>query len=59
MSSNNFNFTFFVLFILTKVTTEADGKSMSKGGQDMFKRIENSHKPFLAAIHGPALGGQS
>jgi len=30
---------------------------MSSGGQEMMKRIENSKKPFLAAIHGPALGG--
>ena len=30
---------------------------MSRGGQEMFKRIENSQKPFLAAINGPALGG--
>ena len=31
---------------------------MSRGGQEMFKRIENSQKPFLAAINGPALGGE-
>lgn len=43
--------------MINKVNTKSDGKSMSSGGQEMMKRIENSKKPFLAAIHGPALGG--
>jgi 3-hydroxyacyl-CoA dehydrogenase/enoyl-CoA hydratase/3-hydroxybutyryl-CoA epimerase len=31
--------------------------SIAKGGQDMFQRIEDMPVSFVAAIHGPALGG--
>jgi len=43
--------------MINKVTSAEEGAAMSRGGQEMFKRIENSKKPFLAAINGPALGG--
>jgi len=43
--------------MINNVTTAAEGEALSKGGQDMFKRIENSKKKFVAAINGPALGG--
>merc|ERR1712128_7172 len=43
--------------MINQVTTVEEGAAMSTGGQEMFKRIENSKKPFLAAINGPALGG--
>ena len=31
--------------------------AMAKKGQDTFFRIENSHKPIIAAVNGFALGG--
>jgi 3-hydroxyacyl-CoA dehydrogenase/enoyl-CoA hydratase/3-hydroxybutyryl-CoA epimerase len=31
--------------------------TIAKGGQDMFQRIEDMPVTFVAAIHGPALGG--
>jgi enoyl-CoA hydratase len=31
--------------------------SLAKRGQDIFFRIENSHKPIVAAVNGFALGG--
>jgi len=31
--------------------------AMSKRGQDIFLRIENSSKPIVAAVNGFALGG--
>lgn len=34
-----------------------DAERISKGGQDMFQRIEDMKIPVVAAIHGPALGG--
>ncbi|MBT0587522.1 fatty acid oxidation complex subunit alpha FadJ [Alteromonas oceanisediminis] len=34
-----------------------DAEALSKGGQDVFNRIEKMQKTFVAAIHGPALGG--
>merc|ERR1711892_926664 len=43
--------------MINQVTTVEEGAAMSTGGQEMFTRIENSKKPFLAAINGPALGG--
>ena len=44
--------------MINKVTSVEEGAAMSRGGQEMFGRIEKSHKPFLAAINGPALGGK-
>lgn len=37
--------------------TEEATVELSANGQRMFQQIENSHKPFVAAIHGMALGG--
>ncbi|MBL4629803.1 MAG: fatty acid oxidation complex subunit alpha FadJ [Paraglaciecola sp.] len=34
-----------------------DATTIAKGGQDMFQRIEDMSVTFVAAIHGPALGG--
>jgi enoyl-CoA hydratase len=36
---------------------EAEGMAMSKFGQDVFFKIENSPKPVVAAVNGFALGG--
>ena len=33
------------------------GKALAKAGQDVFKSIENCHKPVIAAVNGFALGG--
>ncbi|MGF1671013.1 MAG: enoyl-CoA hydratase/isomerase family protein, partial [Balneolaceae bacterium] len=35
----------------------ASGKKLSKKGQDIFTKIENSGKPVIAAVNGYALGG--
>ena len=45
--------------MINKVTSVEEGAAMSRGGQEMFQRIEKSDKPFLAAINGPALGGKN
>jgi enoyl-CoA hydratase len=37
--------------------TREEGIAMAKKGQDLFFRIENSHKPIIAAVNGFALGG--
>lgn len=34
-----------------------DASALSRQGQEVFDRIEQSDKTFVAAIHGPALGG--
>ncbi|HUC83006.1 MAG TPA: enoyl-CoA hydratase-related protein [Flavisolibacter sp.] len=34
-----------------------EGKALAKKGQDIFFRIENCSKPFVAAVNGFALGG--
>ncbi|MEO5563986.1 MAG: enoyl-CoA hydratase-related protein [Chitinophagaceae bacterium] len=50
-------------FVAGADITEFDGLSkeqsmaMSKKGQDVFFRIENSSKPIIAAVNGFALGG--
>jgi enoyl-CoA hydratase len=36
---------------------KAEGTALSKKGQDVFFRIENSPKPVIAAVNGFALGG--
>src|SRR4051812_12503293 len=33
------------------------GKAMAKAGQDVFRSIETSTKPVIAAVNGFALGG--
>jgi len=35
----------------------AEGKALSKQGQDLFFKIENSTKPIIACVNGFALGG--
>lgn len=37
--------------------TKVDGKRLASRGQDVFNAIENSPKPFIAAVNGFALGG--
>jgi 3-hydroxyacyl-CoA dehydrogenase/enoyl-CoA hydratase/3-hydroxybutyryl-CoA epimerase len=34
-----------------------DASAIAKSGQDVFQKIEDMPIPFVAAIHGPALGG--
>ena len=34
-----------------------EAEAIGKGGQAVFQRIEDMAVPFVAAIHGPALGG--
>jgi 3-hydroxyacyl-CoA dehydrogenase/enoyl-CoA hydratase/3-hydroxybutyryl-CoA epimerase len=43
--------------MLAACETAADATAIAKGGQDMFQRIEDMPVTFVAAIHGPALGG--
>jgi 3-hydroxyacyl-CoA dehydrogenase/enoyl-CoA hydratase/3-hydroxybutyryl-CoA epimerase len=43
--------------MLAACETAEDAKTIAKGGQDMFQRIEDMPVTFVAAIHGPALGG--
>ena len=37
--------------------TQQEAKSMSSAGHDVFNKLENFHKPVIAAINGYALGG--
>lgn len=41
----------------TKLTTPEQAKTFIVKGQSTFTKIENSPKPFIAAINGVALGG--
>ncbi|MBC3766727.1 fatty acid oxidation complex subunit alpha FadJ [Neptunicella marina] len=43
--------------MLAACTTADEAEALSRGGQQVMQRIENSRIPFVAAIHGPALGG--
>lgn len=43
--------------MLAACQSAEDAERISKGGQDMFQRIEDMKIPVIAAIHGPALGG--
>lgn len=43
--------------MIQRAGTEEDTTRLAADGQKMFNDIENSHKPFVAAIHGMALGG--
>lgn len=43
--------------MLAACKTAEEAEQLSKGGQEMFDRMENFNIPFVAAIHGPALGG--
>ena len=43
--------------MLDACTTAEEAQALAKGGQDIFDRIEKMRATFVAAIHGPALGG--
>ena len=43
--------------MLADCNSAEDAEAIAKGGQDIFNRIENMRPTFVAAIHGPALGG--
>ena len=43
--------------MLDACSTAEEAMALAKGGQDIFNRIENMRQTFVAAIHGPALGG--
>ena len=43
--------------MLAACETAEDATTIAKGGQNMFQRIEDMPVTFVAAIHGPALGG--
>jgi 3-hydroxyacyl-CoA dehydrogenase/enoyl-CoA hydratase/3-hydroxybutyryl-CoA epimerase len=42
---------------LIAIATAEEGRSISRFGQHLLDRIAKGNKPFVAAIHGPALGG--
>ncbi len=42
---------------LRHVTTPREGEALSRGGQQLLNRLAAMPKPFIAAIHGAALGG--
>ncbi len=42
---------------LIAVRNVEEGSALSRDGQRLLERIARSRKPFVAAIHGPALGG--
>ena len=43
--------------MLAQCESANDAETIARGGQDVFNRIENMRATFVAAIHGPALGG--
>lgn len=43
--------------MLDACSTAAEVEAISKGGHQTFNRMQNMRIPFVAAIHGPALGG--
>lgn len=43
--------------MIEKCKTVEEVRAISKNGQNMFQRIENSRKPIVAAINGSCLGG--
>lgn len=43
--------------MLASCTTAAEAEKLSTDGQVLFERMEKMRVPFVAAIHGPALGG--
>lgn len=45
------------LDMLKSVRTASDAEALSREGHRGFARIAASKKPFVAAVHGPALGG--
>ena len=43
--------------MLAACNTAEDAQKIAAGGQEVFDRIEKMRATFVAAIHGPALGG--
>lgn len=43
--------------MLSECKTVEDAQRLASGGQEVFNRIEKMRATFVAAIHGPALGG--
>lgn len=43
--------------MLAACQSNSDAQALAKQGQDVFNRIEKMRATFVAAIHGPALGG--
>ena len=43
--------------MLSECKTVEDAQRLATGGQEVFNRIEKMRATFVAAIHGPALGG--
>ncbi|WP_395341706.1 fatty acid oxidation complex subunit alpha FadJ [Ningiella sp. W23] len=43
--------------MLAACESAQDAQALATGGQEVFARIERMTKTFVAAIHGPALGG--
>ncbi|WJG10632.1 fatty acid oxidation complex subunit alpha FadJ [Aliiglaciecola sp. LCG003] len=43
--------------MLASCKTSEDAETISRGGQEIFQRMEDMKAHFVAAIHGPALGG--
>ncbi|MFQ3235462.1 MAG: 3-hydroxyacyl-CoA dehydrogenase/enoyl-CoA hydratase/3-hydroxybutyryl-CoA epimerase [Paraglaciecola sp.] len=43
--------------MLGACTSAQDAQDIARAGQQVFQRIEDMAIPFVAAIHGPALGG--
>jgi 3-hydroxyacyl-CoA dehydrogenase/enoyl-CoA hydratase/3-hydroxybutyryl-CoA epimerase len=43
--------------MLAACQSAEDAEAIAKGGQAMFQQIEDMPQTFVAAIHGPALGG--
>ncbi|XP_077976618.1 trifunctional enzyme subunit alpha, mitochondrial-like [Styela clava] len=43
--------------MIQRAGNEEAARDLAAGGQQMFSEIEKSRKPFVAAIHGMALGG--
>ncbi|MFQ3219042.1 MAG: 3-hydroxyacyl-CoA dehydrogenase/enoyl-CoA hydratase/3-hydroxybutyryl-CoA epimerase [Paraglaciecola sp.] len=43
--------------MLAACASAEDAQNMAQAGQKVFQRIEDMAIPFVAAIHGPALGG--
>lgn len=43
--------------MLAQCKTQQDAQAIAAGGQAIFDRIESMRATFVAAIHGPALGG--
>ena len=43
--------------MLKSITLAADAERLSRGGAASFRTIKASAKPFVAAVHGQALGG--